>query len=123
MAETDNNTKGQKPKTSKAAITSVILAFLSCSILGLEFLIVYLGLVVIEYFLPVLFYSLVFCGLSSFLSLVLGLVAFARIRKSRGTLKGWAIAVVGILAASIPLCIGIYCLVRELIGIITFTAY
>ena len=123
MSETDSDTRIQQMKNSKAAVISLILALLSCSILGVEVLIIHLKLVINEYFLPVLFYSLVFCNLSSFLSLILGLVAFVKIRKSHGKLKGWAIAIVGILAASIPLGIGLYFLVRELISFFTFTTY
>lgn len=93
MNGTDSNRQKQKLKTSKLAVASMSLGILSLLILGFKVVIV-----LYPYRLNVLLWNIM--GLLGLIGLILGAVAFERIKRSRWMLKGSALAILGIIFAA-----------------------
>jgi hypothetical protein len=93
MSGTDNNRQKQKLKTSKLAVASVSLGILGLLILGFKVVIV-----LYPYRLNVLLWNIM--GLLGLIGLILGAVAFERIKRSKWNLKGSALAILGIVFAA-----------------------
>ena len=93
MSGADSNRQKQKLKTSKLAVASV-----SLGILGLLILCFKVVTVLYPYRLNVLLWNIM--GLLGLIGLILGAVAFERIKRSRWMLKGSALAILGIVFAA-----------------------
>ena len=93
MAETDDNRQRQKLKTSKLSIASVSLGILCLLIIGFKVIIV-----LHPYRLNTLLWNMM--GLLGLVGLILGAVAFERMKRSRWNLKGSALAILGIVFAA-----------------------
>jgi len=96
ISENENNSQGQKPKTCKIAKLSLGLA-----VVGLPILVTFL-LVIVNFLwfenLPewfFVYYSILFFLIIYPLSVILGIVAIFKVRKSKGQLKGIRLAMGG----------------------------
>jgi prepilin-type processing-associated H-X9-DG protein len=92
MSETDDGTQGQKQKTSKLAIASMVIGIVSVSSQLLVGIVLLLGV----------------------LGLILGIVALIKIKKGRGMLKGRGFAIAGVVTSAVGLMLGWYFLVWQL---------
>ncbi|MHC4153945.1 MAG: DUF4190 domain-containing protein [Planctomycetota bacterium] len=77
MSEADNNSQGEKPKTSKLAIWSLLLGLVGFGL----------------WYLPV--------GMTGLAGIVLGIVALRKIQRSAGSLQGRGFAIAGIVTSVI----------------------
>ncbi len=98
MDEIENST--QKPKVCKLAVLSLLLAIFSLSFFIISFILALL----ISKFINNLLFDIIFSTLS-FVSMVIGILAIYKIRKSQGRLKGIFIALLGIIIALLAILI------------------
>lgn len=89
MSETGIDTQDQEPKISRLAIVSMAFGILGLFILAFKVVVV-----LYPYQIKVLFRNI--AGLLGIVGLVLGAVAFERIKKSKWVLKGSTFAILGI---------------------------
>jgi len=95
MSETDNSTQGQKPKTSKLAIVSVLIPFVS--FVGSLCFIVLLRSKNMQSIAPFFFPFLLLGGYPSLVTFMIAIYALIKIKKSRGLLRGYVFSTLGIL--------------------------
>lgn len=92
MSETKNNTQGQKPKTSKTTIASLIFGVLGVSIVGVTS-------ILFPWELDKVILYMLCTYLVALISLVLGIAGLIRIKRSNS--NGRVLAVLGIIVASV----------------------
>jgi len=92
MREIDDGTQGQKPKTSKLAIASMVIGIVSVSSQLLVGIVLLLGV----------------------LGLIFGIVALIKIKKGGGMLKGRGFAIAGVVTSAVGLMLGWYFIILAL---------
>jgi len=100
MSETDINSKVQKPRLSRLAVWSLVLA-IGGSLIGVAFLLATLLLTSwLFYWIMIIGPAIIFSFVGAWiLSLIMGIAALAKIKESSGILKGRNLAIGGVVTS------------------------
>ncbi len=112
LSETDTKTQGPKPRTSRLAIWSLVLA-IGGSLIGVALLATLLLTPWLIYWIVIISPAIIFSFVGAWiLSLIMGIAALAKIKESSGILKGRGFAIAGVVTSGVGLTLACLCIMR-----------